>query len=75
MRKKPVDCHKLWATCLGIAGTKFVSLSEGISGEIGSLVVDKNYVDDSPDLPIDTLVVDLTREDVEVAEFGHEQIV
>ena len=38
--KCPVDCHKLWARYLTIAGTKFVLLCEEISGEVGNLEVD-----------------------------------
>ena len=38
--KQPVDSRKLWARCLAIAGTKFVPLCEGISGEVGNLEVD-----------------------------------
>lgn len=56
LRKNSVDHCKLWATCLGIAGTKFVSLCDGIPGGIRLLVVDIKYVDDSINLPIDTLV-------------------
>ena len=63
LRKKAVDCRKLWSKCLTIAGTKFVPLCNGISGQIGSLVVDKNYVDEEFVIPIDTLVTDLTNED------------
>ena len=61
LKKRAVDCCKLWRTCLRIAGTKFVSLCEGISGDKGSLGVDEAYVDEDVSLPIDTLVVDLTR--------------
>ena len=53
-----------------IAGTKYVGLCDGISGEIGSLNVDENYVEEEVDLPIDTLVTDLTNEDNEVDEFS-----
>lgn len=48
--------------CLEIAGTKFVSLCDRVSNGIELLVVDTSFVDDRVDLPIDTLVVDLTRE-------------
>ena len=68
--KRPVNCAKLWAKCLGIAGTKFVQLCEGISGAIGSLEVDPDFRYESVTLPIDTLVVDLSREDVDDDEFG-----
>ena len=59
--KHPVDCHKLWARCLTIAGTKCVPLCEGISGDIRNIEVNDSFIYQSINLPIDTLVVDLTR--------------
>lgn len=56
--------------CLKIAVTKFVGLCDGISGEIGSLVEDAVFSNDPVALPIDTLVVDLTREGKEEAPWG-----
>ena len=38
--------------------TTYVGLCEGLSGEIGSLIVDDTYVDEQVNLPIDTLIVD-----------------
>ena len=38
--KRSVDCCKLWARCLTIAGTKFVPLCKGTSVDIGNLEVD-----------------------------------
>ena len=68
--KYPVDCWKLWATCLAIAGTKFVPLCDGISGEIRSVIVDETFFDESVTLPIDTLIVDLTSEDNDDIDLG-----
>ena len=53
-----------------IAGTKLVSLCDGIEGGIGSLKVGKTYEDEEYRLPIDTLVVGLAKEDDEDDEFG-----
>ena len=39
-RKEAVDCNKLFLTALKYAATKFIPLCEGISGTIGTLVVD-----------------------------------
>ena len=61
--KRPVDCSKLWDTSLEIATTKFVALCDGISGVMGDLVVDEDYVDEEVSLPIDTLVCHMTRGD------------
>jgi len=63
--KRPVDCRKLWSSCLRDGGTMFIKMCSGISGTIGSLVVDENYIKPHVDLPIDTLVLDLTKEVVE----------
>ena len=42
--KRPVDCRKLWARCLTIAGIKsVVLLCEGVSGEVGNLEVDDSF--------------------------------
>ena len=60
------------------AGTKFVKLSHGIEGEMGSLVVDETYVSNTPILPLDALIVDLSRDEEVAAEIaalesiGHE---
>ena len=61
-KKLPVSCQKLWRKCKNVAGTKFVGLCGGLSGTIGHLIVDPDYVDERVALPIDTLVQDLTSE-------------
>ena len=55
---------------MAIAGTKFVPLCDGISGEIGSIIVDETFVDESVTLPIDTLIIDLTSEDNDDIDIG-----
>ena len=45
-----------------IAWTKFVPLCEGIEGIIGDLKIDDAFEYESVMLPIDTLVVDLTKD-------------
>ena len=73
--KCPVDCCKLWARCLTIAGTKLVPLCEGISGEVGNLKVNDSFRYESIDLPIDTLVVDLARVGEEDKKIGKSEFV
>ena len=46
---------------LNDAGHKFVPLCKGISGTIGSLDIDKNYMGEPTKLPIDTLVLNLMK--------------
>ena len=70
LRKQPVDCRKLWQKCLDIAGTKFVTLCEDITGKIGSLVDAEEFTNEPVDILIDTLVIDMTREDSEDDDFG-----
>ena len=55
---------------MDIAGTKFVSLCEGISGKIGSIVETEDFTNESVDFPIDTLIVDLTRDVGEDEDWG-----
>ena len=52
----------MWATCLKITGTKYVSICDGIEGHIGTLIVDDTLRYESVMLPINTLVVDLTKD-------------
>ena len=73
--KHLVDCRKLWARCLTINGTKFVPLYEGISSEVRNLEVDDSFRYESIDLPIDTLVIDLTHVGKEDNEFGESEFV
>ena len=60
-RKAPVNCEKLYQESLKAAATKFVPICEGISGTIGALIIDPTYQEDEIDIPIDALVLDLTR--------------
>ena len=73
--KRPVDCSKLWARIWSIAGTNCVPLCEGISGEIGKLEVYDSFRYESVNLPIDTLVVDLTHVGEEDNEFSQSEVV
>ena len=59
--KEPCDCRKLWKKALRLATTKFVPICHGISGPIGGLTIDPNYVPEEHTLPIDTLVLNLTN--------------
>ena len=61
--KRPVDCLKLWQKSLEIATTKFVKLCDGISGVMGDLDVDRDFVDKEVSIPIDTLVCHVSRGD------------
>ena len=68
-RKEPVSCRKLWNKCLEIAGTKFVQLCEGVSGQIGALVVDDTYEPGTYTIPIDTLVSYMVNDDADEGFF------
>ena len=70
LRKHPINCGSLWRACLKHDTTTYVGLCEGLSGEIGSLIVDDIYVAEQVDIPIDTLIVGLTKEEKELDEFG-----
>ena len=73
--KYTVNCKKLCATSKRIAGTKFVSMCEGLDGTIRNLSVDANFTYEQVMLPIDMLIVDLTRDDEEDVTKGHIEIV
>ena len=62
--REPINCEKLWQTSLYEVSTIFVNICHGIDGPIGSLTIDPNYVCDKVTLIIDTLMDDLTRQDV-----------
>jgi hypothetical protein len=64
-RKALVDCGKLFQECITAAATKFIPLCEGISGTIGDLKIDQTYQEEEIGIPIDALVLDLTRFDDE----------
>ena len=54
--QKPVNCAGLWKKCVQNANSIFVPLCGGISGTVGYLTIDENYVQEEVDVPIDTLV-------------------
>ena len=67
--KSSVDCCALWKTCLNFVKTIYVPICEGIKGKIGSLDVDKNHRDEICDIPIDTLVLDSTKDNMDDKDF------
>mmetsp|Transcript_28743 Transcript_28743/g.35047 ORF Transcript_28743/g.35047 Transcript_28743/m.35047 type:complete len:100 (+) Transcript_28743:451-750(+) len=70
LSKRAVDCWGQWRTYLKYAGTIYIPICVGILGEIGSLVVDELHTDETCDIPIDILVLDLTQEEVDDDDFG-----
>jgi hypothetical protein len=68
-RKEGVNSNKLSRTSLDFAATKSIPLCDGISGTIGTLVVDGDYIEDAVALPsIDALLVDLSKLDDDVID-------
>lgn len=61
-RNSQVDCCKMWDKFLHSMGTIFVGICGGLYGMIGDLIIDENWEDERVDVPIDTLVVNLTEE-------------
>ena len=59
--------------CNDIAGTTFVLLYEGNFGMIGLIVVDYTFGYENFILPIDTIIVDLTRVELDDSKFGPEE--
>jgi hypothetical protein len=67
-QKEGVNSNKLSRTRLDFAVTKFIPLCDGISGTIGTLVVDGDYIEDAIVFPIDALLVDLSKLDDDVID-------
>ena len=59
--KNPVNCLRLFEHAIKMANTKFVPLCAGISGTIGNLVIDEEHEANREGLPIDLLIIDLTK--------------
>jgi hypothetical protein len=59
--KQPVKCCKLYSKAIKMANKKFIPMCNGITGTIGSLVVDTTHVPVGSGIPIDMLIVDLTK--------------
>ena len=55
---------------MGYAGTISPEICDGISGEIGNFILYKSHPNDSYTPPLDTLVLDITKEDDESEEIG-----
>ena len=69
LRKQPVIFRKLWVIHNGIAGTKFVSLCGKISDTIGVIVVDNTFEHKSIIISIGTLIIYLTRVELDGNKF------
>lgn len=65
--KRPADCSALFRHAIDCVNKRFVPMCAGISGEIGSLVIDKTHVANKVGLPIDMFVLDIT-DGVELCE-------
>jgi hypothetical protein len=62
IKKKPVDCFKLFMTAIKKANEKFIPLCDGLSGTIGDLVVDIDHIANRQGLPIDMFVLSAARD-------------
>jgi hypothetical protein len=61
-RKEPVDCKKLFMSSIKMADEKIFPLCQGISGTIGSLIVDKSHQSCKEGLPIDMLISEVVQQ-------------
>jgi hypothetical protein len=64
------DCNTLCGVPVNSAATKCTPQCKGISGTITTLTTDSTYLDDEVDIHIDVLVLDFTRVDKDVDDFG-----
>ena len=73
--KKEVSCAALVKNSIRLATEKFVPLCKGVSGAIGSLIVDPTYKKDKLMLPIDTLVQNMAKEEEVMITDSYEETV
>jgi len=64
------DCNTPSSVLVKAAATKCTPQCKGISGTITTLTTDSTYLDDEVGIHIDVLVLDFTRVDEEVDDFG-----
>jgi hypothetical protein len=64
------DCNTLFGVPVNSAATKCIPQCKDISGTITTLTTDSTYLDDEVDIHIDVVVLDFTRVDEEVDDFG-----
>ena len=62
LKKGEIDSEKLIDNSVKMALTKFVPVCRGIKGTIGELIIDKNYTPEPCEVPIDTLVLTLSKD-------------
>ena len=70
LHKATEDCNTLFGVPVDCAATKCTPQFKGISGTITTLTTDSTYLDDEVGIHIDVLVLDFTRVDEEVDDFG-----
>ena len=71
LQKAMDDCNTPFSVPVKAAATKCIPQCKGISGTITTLNTDLTYLDDEVGVHIDALVLDFTRVDEEVDDFGH----
>lgn len=63
-----VTCQKLVNKCIESADKEYIALAPAVEGEIGALQVDETHQRDTTGIPIDTLVVDMSKDIVIIDE-------
>ena len=64
---KGVRCDGLVRKCEQCCNAEYIPLCPGLEGQIGALTIDKDHVQYRSEIPINSLVVDLTK-DVEIVD-------
>ena len=57
-----------------MANEKFVPVCDGINGSIGALTIDLTYQGEAVDFPIDALVINLLKEEVDTDEIAADSV-
>mmetsp|Transcript_30291 Transcript_30291/g.37002 ORF Transcript_30291/g.37002 Transcript_30291/m.37002 type:complete len:99 (+) Transcript_30291:163-459(+) len=58
---RKTNCEGLVKKCRKAGDTEFILLCPGLEGRIGALIIDESHQRDTTEIPIDSLVVDLTK--------------
>ena len=62
IRKFSFNCRRLIRHSIKLMNEKFIKMCPGISGKIGTLVVDTDHIPNRDGAPIDMLIADVTRD-------------
>jgi DDE superfamily endonuclease len=60
-RKEAVDCSRLFKHVIKITNNKYIPICEGITGKLGSLIIDEEHVPNREGIPVDMLISSMSK--------------